>query len=104
MPLYLIEAVGLGNATPSEFSDAIEEGTDVPPLALRDTLALFGGNTVALLAYNGQTAGAQTEQVLKAAQAEGVPVVEFTETMPDDADYVSWMTANLDHVAAAVSE
>ena len=104
VPLYLIEAVGLGNATPSEFSDAIEEGTDVPPLVLRDTLALFSGNTVALLAYNGQTAGAQTEQVLKAAQAEGVPVVEFTETMPDDADYVSWMTANLDHVAAAVRE
>jgi len=29
-------------------------------------------------------------------------VVEFTETLPDGADYVSWMTDNLSAISAAL--
>jgi zinc/manganese transport system substrate-binding protein len=103
VPLYLLEEVGLTNQTPEEFSEAIEEGTDVAPLVLQQTLALFDDNSVALLAYNEQTAGSETEQVAAAAEAAGVPVVTFTETLPDGADYFSWMTDNLDAITAAVT-
>ena len=102
VPLYLLEAAGFSNVTPEAFSEAIEEGTDVAPATLRDTLALFGSNTVSLLAYNSQTASTETEQVREAAEAAGVPVVEFTETLPDGADYVSWMTDNLSAISAAL--
>jgi len=102
VPLYLLEAAGFTNETPEAFSEAIEEGTDVAPATLRDTLALFGTGTVSLLAYNSQTASNETEQVREAAEAAGVPVVEFTETMPDGADYVSWMTDNLSAISAAL--
>ena len=37
VPLYLTEAAGLVNLTPDEFSEAIEEGTDVPPTVLATT-------------------------------------------------------------------
>jgi zinc/manganese transport system substrate-binding protein len=57
---------------------------------------------VSLLAYNSQTASSETEQVRAAAEQNDVAVVEFTETMPDGADYVSWMTDNLSAISAAV--
>ena len=91
------------NRTPEEFSEAIEEGGDVAPAVLQETLALFGSGQVAALVYNEQTTGAETEQVLAAAEAAGVAVVPVTETLPDGADYVSWMQGNIDDVAAALS-
>lgn len=102
VPLYLLEAAGLANQTPADFSEAIEEGTDVAPSVLQDTLALFSNGSVALLAYNSQTASPETEQVRDAAGHNDVPVVEFTETLPDGADYLSWMTDNLSAISAAV--
>jgi len=100
VPVYLLEAVGLSNATPDEFSEAIEEGTDVPPAVLAETLDAIGG--ASLLAYNSQTASPETEQVRQAAERAGVPVVEFGETLPDGEDYISWMTANLAAISAAL--
>jgi zinc/manganese transport system substrate-binding protein len=102
VPLYLLEAAGFTNRTPDAFSEAIEEGTDVAPAVLAETLGLFDSGSVALLAYNSQTASSETEQVRAAAEKNGVAVVEFTETMPDGADYVSWMTDNLSAISAAV--
>ncbi|GAB3604811.1 metal ABC transporter solute-binding protein [Conyzicola nivalis] len=102
VPLYLLEAAGFTNRTPEEFSEAIEEGTDVAPAVLAETLDLFDSGSVALLAYNSQTASSETEQVRAAAEENGVAIVEFTETMPDGADYVSWMTDNLSALSAAV--
>ncbi|MDQ1556940.1 MAG: zinc/manganese transport system substrate-binding protein, partial [Actinomycetota bacterium] len=46
VPLYLLSAAGLVNRTPPEFSQAVEEGTDVPPAILQQTLALFSSHTV----------------------------------------------------------
>ncbi|MGV8885845.1 MAG: metal ABC transporter solute-binding protein, Zn/Mn family [Microbacteriaceae bacterium] len=103
VPLYLLQAAGLTNRTPAAFSEAIEEGTDVAPTALRDTLEMIRSGDILLLAYNSQTASPETEKVRVAAQAAGVAVVDFTETLPDDSDYVSWMTHNLAEITEAVS-
>ncbi|MEG8034100.1 zinc ABC transporter substrate-binding protein [Sphingomonas sp. LR61] len=104
VPGYLFEAIGLDNVTPEAFSEAIEEGDDVPPAALKDTLALFSGKSVELLAYNDQTSSAETEQVKKAADQNDVPVVGVTETLPKGQDYVSWQQANIDAVQAALQK
>jgi zinc/manganese transport system substrate-binding protein len=102
VPLYLLEACGLVDKTPEEFSEAVEEGSDVAPAVLQQTLALFRSRTVGLLAYNEQTSGPQTEAVLEAAQDNAVPVVAVSETLPADKDYVGWMQGNLDAVASAL--
>ncbi|GGM15140.1 metal ABC transporter substrate-binding protein [Nakamurella endophytica] len=103
VPLYMLEAIGVQDRTPERFSEAVENETDVAPAVLAQTLALFSGHQVRALVYNEQTTGPQTEQVLAAAKANGVPVVPVTETLPEGQDYQGWMKANLDAIAAAVT-
>ncbi|AUA17025.1 zinc ABC transporter solute-binding protein [Streptomyces sp. SID8382] len=104
VPLYLTEASGLVNKTPEEFSAAIEEGDDVSPKILQDTLALFTDKRVKALVYNEQTSGAQTKKVEGAAKDAGIPVVPVTETLPKGKDYLAWMTANVDALAGALDK
>lgn len=104
VPLYLLTAQGLVNKTPPAFSEAIEEGTDVSPLVLRDTLALFTSKQVSALVYNEQTSGPITEQVKKAAHENGVAIVAVTETLPKGTTYLSWMAANIDAIDSALSD
>jgi zinc/manganese transport system substrate-binding protein len=103
VPLYMLEACGLVNRTPEEFSEAIEEGGDIAPRVLQQTLALMTGKQVAALVYNEQTVGPETEKLKEAAESGGVAVVPVTETMPDGKDYLGWMGDNLSAVRAAVS-
>lgn len=102
VPLYLLQACGLADETPEAFSHAVEEGTDVSASVLRDTLALFSDRKVALLVYNAQTSGAETELVLKAARQAGVGIVPVTETLPEGKDYLGWMQDNVEAVRAAL--
>lgn len=104
VPGYLLEACGLVDATPEEFSEAIEEGTDVPVGAMSDTLDLFSSHAVVALVYNEQTSGPETEQVLAAAKDASVPAVPVTETLPSGVDYVGWMTANLTALQEALAK
>ncbi|MFI9752990.1 metal ABC transporter solute-binding protein, Zn/Mn family [Streptomyces collinus] len=103
VPLYMTEASGLVNRTPPQFSEAIEEGDDVSPRVLQESLALFSGKKVKVLVYNEQTSGPQTEKAEAAAEAAGIPVVPVTETLPKGKDYLGWMTDNVDALASALS-
>ncbi len=102
VPLYMLDAMGLVNKTPEKFSAAIEGGTDVSPLVLTETLALFSDHAVKLLAYNAQTGGPQTEQVIAAAKKAGVAVVPVRETLPAGKDYLEWMTDTVAAISAAL--
>lgn len=102
VPVYLLGEVGLENLTPDAFSEAVEEGADVPPRVLQETLDLFADEEIAVLAYNSQAADATTEEVRAVAEDAGVPVVEFTETLPEGQSYVEWQQANLDSLAEAL--
>lgn len=96
VPLYMLTASGFTNVTPAAFSEAIEEGTDVSPTVLEQTLQLFSSHTATVLVYNEQTSGPETDKVLAAATAAGVPVVAVTETMPQDVSgYLDWMSQNI---------
>ncbi|MFP3462079.1 zinc ABC transporter substrate-binding protein [Arthrobacter globiformis] len=102
VPLYLLDAAGLVNKTPEEYSHAIEAGQDVPVPVLQKTLDLISGHAVKMLAYNEQTEGPQTKKLKDAATAADVPVVNFTETLPQGQDYLQWMSANVDHIEKAL--
>ena len=104
VPLYLVQAAGLVDATPSEFSEAVEEGTDPPAAVLAATLATFqGADKVKVLLPNAQTETPLTRQVEQAATAGGVPIVPVTETLPAGVtDYVAWMTQQIDGLGTAL--
>lgn len=103
VPLYMLQASGFTNVTPPQFSEAVEEGSDVAPAVLQTTLELFGSGDAKMLVYNAQTNGPETDRVVAAAKKAGVPVVPVTETMPEGDNYLGWMTHNLDAIATAAS-
>jgi zinc/manganese transport system substrate-binding protein len=72
-------------------------------LVLKQTLDLFKMGMVKALVYNEQTSGPITEQVKKAAEQAGIPVVPVTETLPRGTSYVAWMAENLHNVKVALS-
>lgn len=103
VPLYLLEAAGLENKTPAEYTAAIESGADAPPAVLKAAVDLVRSGGVRLLAYNTQTEGPQTVALKDAATAAGVPVLNFGETLPEGKTYVQWMTSNVDSIAGTLS-
>jgi len=102
VPLYLLESIGLVNKTPEAFTDAIEQGTDVSPQVLSETQALLTSGAVALLVFNEQTAGAQTEALIATAGTSNIPTVGVTETLPAGETYVSWLSGYLDAIQTAL--
>ncbi len=103
VPLYLLESAGLHNITPVEFSTAIENGQGIPPAVMKRVLDLLASGDIALLAYNEQTEGPETAQILAAAKGKGVPIIAVTETLPTGLDYISWMGDNIASIAGALS-
>jgi zinc/manganese transport system substrate-binding protein len=106
VPLYLIDAAGLVNATPEEFSEAVEEGNDAPAAVVAETLAVFQGpDKVKVLLANTQTEDAATRQIADAATAGNVPIVQVTETLPAGVpDYVTWMSQQTDALSTALDQ
>ncbi|QHK19572.1 zinc ABC transporter solute-binding protein [Pseudarthrobacter psychrotolerans] len=104
VPLYLLEAAGLENRTPAAYTAAIEEGSDVPPAVLKAATDLAGSKDIRFLAYNAQTEGPQTQALKKAAESAGVPVLDFSETLPEGKTYLQWMTDNVDNVSKVLEK
>lgn len=104
LSVYLIAAAGLEDVTPPAFSEAVEEGQDVPPATLLTALHLLRDDEIAVVIANAQTGGGETGQMLDEAETRGIPVVEFTETLPEGQTYISWMQANIEALGAALDE
>src|SRR5689334_20927546 len=68
VPQYLLDALGAVDKTPPAFARANENGTDVSPVVLRQTLDLLSHRAVRALVYNDQTTDAQTELLKKMAR------------------------------------
>lgn len=104
LPDYLLEDAGLRNVTPDEFTEAIEEGSEVSATLLRDTVELLSGGEAKLLIYNEQTAGAETRKLVAAAETAAIGVIPITEILPPDVHYVTWMGGILDSLRAGLDQ
>jgi zinc/manganese transport system substrate-binding protein len=101
---YLLDTAGMTDVTPAEFSEAIEEETDPPVIAVADTTDLITKKRVVALVNNDQTETNVTNQLISAAKANEIPIVDVSETLPPGVtDYVEWMTKEVDSLAGAVS-
>ena len=65
IPYYLIEGAGLTDVTRRRFSEAVEEGLDVAPATLLESIELLEGGDVRIVFVNAQTGGAETTQVIE---------------------------------------
>jgi zinc/manganese transport system substrate-binding protein len=104
VPLYLVVAAGLLNVTPDAFTEAVEEGQDVSPSTLLESLELLRSGEVRAVIANTQTGGAETAEVLSEAESREIPTVEFSETLPDGQTYLSWMQANIEALTGALAQ
>ncbi|HLT68135.1 MAG TPA: zinc ABC transporter substrate-binding protein [Microbacterium sp.] len=100
---YFAEAAGLTDVTTEGFAEAVEHGEDVAPATLNSAIKSIEGGDVTVLVANAQTGGSETERLIQAAEGADVPVIEFTETIPDGSDFFAWMNGNADALADALS-
>ena len=101
---YLLETAKVTDATPHEFSEAVENESDVPAAALAEVNAIISGKQVKAVIDNAQTVTPTTQQVVDNAKQAGLPVVDVTETLPAGAtDYISWMTGEVEELAGALN-
>jgi zinc/manganese transport system substrate-binding protein len=99
----LLEHAGFENLTPEALADAIEEETEVPPAALAETETLIKNNLVSILITNLQVEDQVSERLRKLAEAEGVPVVQLSELIPEAGlNYFDWMNQVIDQIQEAV--
>lgn len=97
------EAVGLTDATPPGYRTATSNEGEPSPgdIAAFQELLTVGG--VDVLVFNAQTEGGLTDQLRTVAEDAGVPVVEVTESAPEDAgSFVSWQLAQLQQLSDAL--
>nr|WP_051031052.1 zinc ABC transporter substrate-binding protein [Nocardia veterana] len=99
---YLLVAAGTDDRTPHAFEEAIEQGTDPAPADLAAIRDLLTTKQVRALIYNIQTEDKTTKDVAATARSAGVPIVEVTETLPANTDFVKWQTDNATALAAAL--
>ena len=104
VPVYLVREAGLKDATPAAFSEAVEEGQDVAPATLLEALDLVRGGDVRVVITNTQTGGAETQEIVDEADGQGIPVIGFSETLPEGETYISWMQANIEALSTALQE
>jgi len=84
-------AVGLTDATPAGYRDAVGNDGEPAPGDLAAFQSALSEGRVDVLVYNTQTAGSLPEQLRAAAEDAGVPVVDVTESAPDDdGSFVEW--------------
>ena len=101
--LWLFEDLGLTNVIPDDFVYSVEAGSDVSPVVVADATEALETEDVQVFAFNPQTSGPEADALRDAADEQGIPVIEVTETIQTDDDYVDWMTATVDAVEQALS-
>jgi zinc/manganese transport system substrate-binding protein len=100
---YLLEALGLDNATPFRFQADIMNGIDPSPEDIAYQQGLFRHHRVKVFCYNSQVSSPVTSALQSLAEQSGVPVVALYETMPVPGyDYQSWMIAEITALAKAI--
>lgn len=101
---YLLTAAGLDDVAPAGFTTAVEEGQS-PSAADRAAMQdLLTSRSVRAFVYNVQSADPVTTALLDVARDAAVPVVNFTETLPDGVtSYVDWQRTQIEALARALA-
>jgi zinc/manganese transport system substrate-binding protein len=100
--LYRTTLMDLNVLTPPDFQKAIADGNDPPVSSVITLDNQILQQRIKVLIYNEQTVTAITARLRDEAQAQGIPVVAVTETMPPGQSYQSWMLQQLERLEQAL--
>ncbi|WP_258345303.1 metal ABC transporter solute-binding protein, Zn/Mn family [Saccharopolyspora gregorii] len=100
---YLVEAAGLTDITPQSFVNSVEDGNDPSAASVAEIQNAVNSKQAAAVIYNPQTESPVTESVREGAEQNRTPVVEMTETLPQDQDYVRWMDGQISALQTALT-
>jgi zinc/manganese transport system substrate-binding protein len=96
-------AIGLADVTPAGYRAAAGNGSDPAPGDIAAFEAALADGTVDVLVVNTQTEGSVPGQLRRAAEADGVPVMEVTESVPAGAgSFAAWQLHQLRQLSQAL--
>lgn len=84
LPYYLVEDAGYIDATPKDFSEAIEEDRDVPPAVMKEATDLLKRAGVGAILLNSNTQTTQISTLITVNK--DIPVLGFSELLIQDPD------------------
>lgn len=100
---YQAEALGLVNRTPEGYQRAAANESEPTPADIEAFQKALADKQIDVLIYNTQTEGSIPGQIRAAAEKNGVPVVEVTETVaPGETTFVGWQDNQLEALAKAL--
>jgi len=100
---FLLQALGTRNLTPLCLQTDVMNGLDLAPQYVTLQDKLLQQHQVRVFLYNQQVADSVTQAFLATARRAGIPVVGVYETMPAGYSYQSWMLAEVQALAKAVT-
>lgn len=102
--LYETQPMGLNVITPFDFEKAIAEGNDPSVKSVNTADDQINNKQVKVLIYDSQTVTPITTNVENAAQANDIPVVPVSETMPSGVHYQTWMIDELNALEQGLAQ
>ncbi|MEY3856283.1 MAG: hypothetical protein RJA45_753 [Actinomycetota bacterium] len=97
---YLVEDAGYIDATPKEFSDAVEEDRDVPPAVMKESTDLIKRGGVGAIFLNSNT---QTTQMVNLINVNpDIPVFGFGELLIQDPETLQYDGGYFEMLDAAI--
>jgi zinc/manganese transport system substrate-binding protein len=97
----IAEATGLELLTPNSFVTAISEGID-PSVQDKSTVeAQIAAKSINAFVFNPQNSTRDIANLIDRAKSNGIPVVEFTETLVGTT-FIDWQVAQLQRLADAL--
>lgn len=102
--LYQTGPMGLEVLTPFDFEKAIAEGNDPSAQSVDTTDQQVSEKQIKVLIFNSQTVTPITTNLENSANANGIPVVPVSETMPPGDTYQTWMLNELNNLQQALAQ
>ncbi len=99
---YLLAEANLDVKTPEAFAIALEDGNEPTPADQTTMLDLIKNKQVRAFIYNPQADSQTTASLKQEAEQNNIPIVETTETMPENQNYQGWMQLVLDSIQKAL--
>jgi zinc/manganese transport system substrate-binding protein len=97
----LFEELGFENLTPEGFAEAEEAELEPSVGIVAESRELISSGKLSFLAVNAQVTSQTLESLRELAEAEGLPILEFGELLPEGVSYQDWANSVLDLIESA---